>query len=155
MKKYYLTYLPLNINDYKLSYKYFLSHGDVCYETITDEAGQYFYTKTSITGESKRKAITKEEFEELKKKACSLKMVKVVSSFDIDGKKFRFEKYERHFLGINVAEVEFSSEKEYKNFKMPDWFKGEIKGGEIFDYKLFWSALTHSSDLENDLGKNQ
>lgn len=156
MKKYYLTYMPINILDCKMSYKYFVSRANVCYETITDEGGEYFYSKTSLTGETlEKKSVTVAEFEELKKKASSLRIVKVVSDLNIGGKKVRFEKYERNFLGINVAEVDFSSEKEYENFKMPDWFKGEIKGGDIFDYKLFMSALTHSSNLENDLGKNQ
>lgn len=97
-----------------------------------DEKIFYYTIKHRInkyTAEEKENEITEEEYENIKinKDANVIDKERYIIPIE-NGLKIELDVFKGIFKGIIFAEVEFPSEEQAINFKIPDWFGKELTG---------------------------
>lgn len=99
------------------------------------------------------KEITEEQFEEVKpfKGSNIIEKYRVIIPLE-DGLKAEVDIFEKKLKGLIIAEVEFESIEQAKNFKMPSWFEKEVPHNEFSNRKI--STKTRKEILEM-IGKKQ
>jgi CYTH domain-containing protein len=112
--------------------RYFLELGKI-EKRISKIDAKYFYeVKTDVNKlmiEKEIREISKNEFDELKKKA--IKNLKRKSFLISDKPKISIKIYENEYEGLIRAEFEFESENEAKIFESPEWVGKEITKTEL------------------------
>ena len=99
------------------------------------------------------KEITEEQFEEVKpfKGSTTIEKYRIIIPLE-DGLKAEVDIFEKKLKGLIIAEVEFESVEQAKNFKMPSWFEKEVPHNEFSNRKM--STKTRKEILEM-IGKKQ
>ena len=129
-RKFLVSALPL---DYKNYPHLHLEQGYLSTEPvlrIRKEDDTYYFTYKSkglLSREEYNLPLTKESYEHLKKKSDGILIVKTRYLIPyLDSYLIELDLFEDSYLGLILAEVEFSSEKEANSFQPPSWFGEDV-----------------------------
>ncbi|SHO53743.1 CYTH domain-containing protein [Anaerocolumna xylanovorans] len=165
-RKFLLRRLPGNLADYekkKIEQGYLCTNPVIRIRKSNEEYYMTYKSRLNVQADSRvalvceevELPLTKEAYYHLREKADSRLITKNRYLIPLsDGLKAELDIFEGELKGLIFAEVEFKSEEEAKDFKMPDWFLEEV----TFDdrYKNNVLAMTENlSELKLGLTKEE
>ena len=134
-RKYLIRTLPENLEQY--SY-HLIEQAYLCTEPVVrirrqdDEYILTYKGKGCMVREEHNLPLTKEAYEHLREKIDGRLIVKKRYMIPLEKYTIELDVFEGDLAPLTLAEVEFSSEDDAKNFVAPDWFAEDVTFSKLY-----------------------
>ena len=134
-RKFLLEELPKNIESYPVRY---LEQGYLCTRPVVrirkdnDKYELTYKGKGAMVREEHNLPLTKEAYEHLREKIDGRLISKRRYMIPFGNYTIELDVFEGDLAPLTLAEVEFSSEEEAKNFVAPDWFAEDVTFSRLY-----------------------
>ena len=134
-RKFLLEELPKNIESYPVRY---LEQGYLCTRPVVrirkdnDKYELTYKGKGAMVREEHNLPLTKEAYEHLREKIDGRLISKRRYMIPFGNYTIELDVFEGDLAPLTLAEVEFSSEEEAKNFEAPDWFAEDVTFSRLY-----------------------
>ena len=134
-RKFLLKHLPENLDTYPVRH---LEQGYLCTAPVVrirrdnDKYELTYKGKGCMVREEHNLPLTKEAYEHLREKIDGRLIVKKRYMIPLEKYTIELDVFESDLAPLTLAEVEFSSEEEAKNFVAPDWFAEDVTFSKLY-----------------------
>ena len=134
-RKFLLKELPENLETYPVRY---LEQGYLCTAPVVrirrdnDEYELTYKGKGCMVREEHNLPLTKEAYEHLREKIDGRLIVKKRYMIPLEKYTIELDVFEGDLAPLTLAEVEFSSEDDAKNFVAPEWFAEDVTFSKLY-----------------------
>ena len=134
-RKFLLKELPENLESYPVRH---LEQGYLCTAPVVrirrdnDKYELTYKGKGCMVREEHNLPLTKEAYEHLRKKIDGRLIVKKRYMIPLEKHTIELDVFEGDLAPLTLAEVEFSSEEDAKNFVAPEWFAEDVTFSKLY-----------------------